>query len=566
MSSVVNTNLINTNDTNDTIIKIKKLYMKSGYMSKYGGDVWTTAILCVIFIILICYYYSANALQVIKTNWAEHRCNPILIPFAGFINNPNHMSRTEFTFHNFASCINGVLKDVVEVAIQPFIFTIKILNETCQSLIDSIKLFRKLTFNVRQDFIRTIKRIHSILFNLVIAFINFNIKTKDILQKIKSVLATTLYSVFGSYMALQSLFLGIVDLLIKFMYYGAHIISILILATAGFLASLFLFPLAPIPGTLGWNYTIIFLILIIPIAIYQFLILYYFDLPTPPRPADPDWSPVCFAGETVINVVDVNNPNKFIPTLLKNIKMGDILVNGEKVTAIIKGSSKNQTIYDINGILATAEHYVYDTTTMKWVKVKDHPNSKLVSSFNEPFVYCLNTDKKIITIGKTLFLDWDDNTDDVYSKLKKNCVNNNGISYLPKNFNLHDIHTCLDSGFIGNTTILLNNGNSVPISEICVDDVLLNGINVIGVVKINAKDMDIYTHRINDNLIIHGSKNLHIDDTNLGKINCMDLKSNYFVSNNHNEPFLYHLLTDKKSFVVNGVSFNHYNSGLDLYL
>ncbi len=213
-----------------------------------------------------------------------------------------------------------------------------------------------------------------------------------------------------------------------------------------------------------------------------------------------------------------------------------------------------------------AEHYVYDTEKMKWVKVKDHPNSKRVSSFYEPFVYCLNTDKKIITIGNTLFLDWDDITDNVYRKLKKNCVNNNGISYLPKNFDLHDIHDCLDSGFIGSTRIVLNNGTSIPISEVCVNDVLLNGVNVIGVVKINAKDMDIYTHHINNNLIFHGSNNLHIDDTNLGKINCMDLNSNYFVSNSHLEPFLYHLLTDKKSFIVNGVSFNHYNSGLDLYL
>ena len=564
MSEVSNNDI--SSNANDTINKIKKLYMKSGYMSKYGGDVWTSAILCVIFIILICYYYYSNALQVIKTNWTEHRCNPLLIPFAGFINNPDHMSSTEFTFHNFAGCINGILKDVVEVAIHPFIFMIKILNEACQSLVDSINLFRNLTFNVRQDFIRTVQRIFSTLFNAVVSFINFNIKTKDTLQKIKSVLATALYSVFGSYMALQSLFLGIVDLLLKFMHYGAHIILILILATAALLAGLFTAPLAIIPGTIGWNFTIIYLILLIPVLIYKFLILYYLDLPSPPTPSNPDWSPVCFSGETVINVYDDNNPNNFIPTLLKNIKIGDILVNGEKVTAIIKGSSNNQTIYDINGILVTAEHYVYDTVKMKWVKVKDHPNSKRVSSFYEPFVYCLNTDKKIITIGNTLFLDWDDVTDYVYSNLKNNCVNKNRISYLPKNFDLHDIHTCLDSGFIGITRIVLNDGTSIPISEVCVNDVLLNGVNVIGVVKINAKDMDIYTHHINNNLIFYGSKNLHIDDTNLGKINCMDLNSNYFVSNSHKEKFLYHLLTDKKSFFVNGVSFNHYNSGLDLYL
>lgn len=556
----------NSNNANDTINKIKKLYMKAGYMSKYGNDVWVSVIVCIIFTILICYYYSSNALQVVKTNWPEHRCNPLLIPFAGFINNPDHMSKTEFTFHNFASCINGVLMEVVEGAFQPFIFVIKILNEACQSLVDSVNLLRGLTSNVRNNFLNMFQHILSSLFNLVAYFINFNIKLKDTFGKIKSVLATTIYSVFGSYMALQSLFLGMVDVLVKFMHYGGHIILILILSAAALLAGFFTAPFASIPIGIGIPYTFIFFILLIPVLIYKYLILYYINLPTPPTPDDPDWSPVCFSGETIINVVDVNNSNNHIQTLLKDIKIGDVLINGEKVTAIIKGSSKNQTIYDINGILATAEHYVYDNSSIKWVKVKDHPNSKLVDSFNEPFVYCLNTDKKIITIANTLFLDWDDITDNVYSKLKNNCVNKNGISYLPKNLNLSDIHTYLDSGFIGSTKIVLNDGNSIPISKICPNDVLLNGVNVIGIVKINAKDMNIYTHYINDNLTIYGSNNLHIDDTNLGKINCMDLKSNYYDYNCLKEPFLYHLLTDKKSFSINGISFNHYNSGLDLYL
>ena len=106
----------------------------------------------------------------------------------------------------------------------------------------------------------------------------------------------------------------------------------------------------------------------------------------------------------------------------------------------------------------------------------------------------------------------------------------------------------------------------MPISEIKVDDELLNGIKVIAVVKIYASDMDIYTHQISNTISIRGSKNIHINDSNLGEINCMNLNSSFIDAKEHNEAYLYHLLTDEKQFMLSGVFVNDYNSGIDLYL
>ena len=61
-------NIRNIDKTNDTLLQIKKLYLKSGYMDKHGTDVWVSAILCVVFAFLICYYYYVNVLQVVRTN------------------------------------------------------------------------------------------------------------------------------------------------------------------------------------------------------------------------------------------------------------------------------------------------------------------------------------------------------------------------------------------------------------------------------------------------------------------------------------------------------------------
>jgi len=545
----------------NTINAVEKLYLNYGYMDVHGSDVWISAILCFVFVYLICYYYYANVLQVVKADWEIHKCNPIFIPFAGFINNPQDKTKLEFTAQNFSGCINSILKDIVDVAVHPIIFMANILQEACQSLVDSVNLGRKLSYNVRMEFMNTVQRIYDVLMNMISYFINFIIKTKDAIGKVKAVLATSLYTIFGSYMALQSLFGGIVDLLNKFMVYGGHLILMCIIAAAGLLASMFFSFLAPIPGMAGWYMFIPWLILLIPVLIYKLLILYYLSIPTPPMPDTPDWSPVCFSGETVIDIIDTTN-QKCIPTLLKNVKIGDILKNGEKVTAVIKGTSIGQVVYDLNGILVTSEHRVYDPL-LKWIKVKNHPKAKLVSSFNESFVYCLGTDKKVFTIGNTLFSDWDDINENVLYHLHEKCIDKYNLD---KTFKLIDIHKQLDSGIKGDTKITLNNDLTLPISAINVNDELLNGIKVIAVVKIDARDMNIYKHQISDTIVIWGTKNIHINDNNLGKINCMNFKSDYIESTKHNEEFLYHLITDKKGFIVNNVFVNDYNSGIDLYL
>jgi hypothetical protein len=374
-------------------------------------------------------------------------------------------------------------------------------------------------------------------------------------------MVASLFTIFGSFMALQSLFGGIVDLLNKFMVYGWHLILICIIATVGLLASIILSPLAPIPAGIGLQMTAIWMVAIVPVLIFKYLMLTHLAIPTPPMPDSPDWSPVCFSGETVIDVmIDKNNASNCIPTLLKNINIGDTLKNGEKVTAFIKGSSVGQTVYNLDGILVTGEHRVYDPS-LKWVKVKNHPRATIVSSFNEPFVYCLGTDKKIFVIGDTVVSDWDDIDENVLYHLHEKCViiknannmnnannannanNENNNTYLPRNYKLSDIHIQLDSGFTGNMPIVLNNGLSVPICSINAEDKLLNGIKVIAVVKIDARDMNIYTHQLSDTISINSSKNIHINDPNLGKINCMNLKSNYIEAGKHNELYLYHLIT-----------------------
>jgi hypothetical protein len=92
-----------------------------------------------------------------------------------------------------------------------------------------------------------------------------------------------------------------------------------------------------------------------------------------------------------------------------------------------------------------------------------------------------------------------------------------------------------------------------------VNDILLTGEKIVGLVKIAAHDLAVYNYSF-----ISGSRNIHVADTNLGTINGMAIEPEK--KENHSERFLYHFLTDTKYVVINNIRFNDYNSGIDKYL
>ena len=78
-----------------------------------------------------------------------------------------------------------------------------------------------------------------------------------------------------------------------------------------------------------------------------------------------------------------------------------------------------------------------------------------------------------------------------------------------------DIHKYIDSGIFGDTLIELEDGNSVKIKDIHVNDILKFGERVLGIVKIEARDIKLFKHTIDDN-VIKGAGNLQIFKTDLG--------------------------------------------------
>jgi hypothetical protein len=371
------------------------------------------------------------------------------------------------------------------------------------------------------------------ILNTTIPLQQIVINMRDMLGKVQGTMTAGLFTLLGSFYALQALMGAI-----------AEFIIIILITLATLIAILWI-----VPFTWGAaiSNTVIFIAIAIPMAIILAFMIDVLgvktDLSIP--------SIKCFDQNTPILMLDGTYKT------ISNIQLGDILANNNKVTATIKVTTKGSQVYDLNGIIVSDSHMVFLPTTHKWVPLSQHPDAKLLISYDEPFLYCLNTSMKTITINDHIFTDWDEIYGETLSKVK-----NNPFVKIQDN---EDIHKQLDGGFSQDTILFLFNGREKKICDIQIGDVLNNGEIVYGLVQIDSTDICLYNYDFN-NTSFQGGPNLAIYDNKGSKINTtLEFNKNKNILNSSNEKQLklYHLLTNSKNFQVGNILFRDYNGCID---
>jgi hypothetical protein len=166
---------------------------------------------------------------------------------------------------------------------------------------------------------------------------------------------------------------------------------------------------------------------------------------------------------------------------IKDIIVGDLLENGIKVTTKFKVDSSNLKMFRLKGIIVSETHVVKYKD--KWIQIYEHPDAQelFIGTYKEPFLYCLNTSSKEITINGLTFSDWDEVYGDELNKV---------LRYISKEFdavNVNDrenIHFFLEKGFEYDTNVYLGDNTKRCIKYIKVGDKLSTNGTVYGIVEV----------------------------------------------------------------------------------
>ena len=502
-----------------------KLYMKETYLDKYGGSVVVTAISLLIFFCIFSYFYVQAKMDPIRQNWANERCKPEVMPFAGLINAPKGTSKMTYTADNFTKCTIGILGEVVQYFTAPLYFLTNMTSKFYMMLMNVVQAFRTMSYYLRMKVMKMIGYMVARIYNVMIPVQRMFIKLKDTLKKTEGIMVTGLYTVFSAYLAIKAFMGSFLTILI---------VALIILVTV--IIALWILPFTwPAAAAL----TAFFAILAIPIAIIAGWTAHILDIQSRSVPNKPG----CFDKNTKIATKDGLKS-------ISKIRSGTILENGDKVTATFKIASNND-MYNFNNMIISGTHKVLHDIK-GWVFIKDHTESIKIENYCEPYIYCISTESKRININNYKFLDWDDIEPIDIIKLKN-------LDYLHTHSSLSDIHKYLESGIDGNSLIGLENGKEIYLKDIQVNDILRGGERVLATVEIDTKNIAyVRKYFFNDYEII-GAPNIHICDVDLGNFNTL----NKFGKIIQGPEKLYHLITNSGFFMVNNIRLRDYNSAIE---
>jgi hypothetical protein len=187
--------------------KINDIYVKSSYLEKYGGSVIFT-----IFAILIVFFYFIylniqNNKEIVKKDWANNKCSPAYLPFAGVIMEPKDMSNMEYTIKNFSECSEVILKDIIQVALAPLeaasiliSASVTILTGVTTNIMGAISGFRR---NAIQNQTKNTSE-KQIAYSSILAKVVNQIRST--LNKGEGILTVIFYVFFSAYKAAASVF------------------------------------------------------------------------------------------------------------------------------------------------------------------------------------------------------------------------------------------------------------------------------------------------------------------------------------------------------------------------
>jgi len=537
-------------NTNKGTNNINKLYENLSYFDQYGTSLILFILITIVLILFIGGCYAMININAVREDWVNQRCKPYIIPIAGLINRPPGVSIKDFTEQNFNYCSQTILKGMSSASVEPITYTTKLMSGALNGIENAINDVRPM-FDKSRGFIKTFtENVMGRLMNITVPLQQIVISFKDFISKIIGTLTASLFTALGSYLTLKSMF-GVI----------AKVILIVLIAIA---ALIVIFWITPFTYGAAIAATAVFVATSIPLAIILVFMSKILDI----NPGINIPSVKCFDKNTQFTLKNGTKQS------ICNLKLGDKLLNNSIITAIITVDAVNSTMYNLNGIIVSDSHMVKYNN--QWISVDQHPQSIKINDYYENYLYCINTDSKTIELNDMVFTDWDEIFDEDLEKIKNIKIKNVKYKFnIDSNINTltdinvenSDIHKYLDGGFNGETIVKLKNGLVKKIKNINIGDVLENGEKVYGYTEIYGTNInDQYLYNLAKNKFVQGGGNINICDKTINYTSTLDLDEKNKKNINDYDNKLYHLLTNTKTFCINGIKFYDYNSCIDLFL
>jgi hypothetical protein len=446
---------------------INKLYGEMTFSDAYGSSMVIVIIISLIVFSIFSYCYFMQKKAEIYADWNNNRCKPQYIPISGFIAAPEDQSIADYTVENFQYCVNSQAIALSGYMLQPVTYLVGSLGTIIQIVTKAINSVRVMFASMRDNIVNFVKLVMGKILNIIAPLIKILIALMDSLQKTQGVMATGVFTLLAMYDMIKSAIGATLEIMLTVLGYMTAAIAILWLIPLWW-------PIAA-AATIAWFLAAVTLSIMIAVFVYMFGIRL---LKLPKGPKKPH-SSSCFDKDVQVKMDNGQFKN------MKDIQAGDILENGNRVTAKMQLNAVGIRMFNIGGIIVSESHIVKNGD--KWLPVINHPDAQEIHGYNEPYLYCVNTNTKEIILNGLLFTDWDEIYDDSLRAVIETIPTN--IFEKDKKRQCTNIHRYLDVGFHKDAIIDLIDNTNKKIKEVNVGDTLLSGAKVYGIVEIETSEL-----------------------------------------------------------------------------
>jgi len=342
-----------------------------------GKIIFYSTFFIIVFAAMFYKMYKEHILE----NWHKYRSNPLFLPFAGFINPEKGVSGLRSTINNFIKVLWNIVKKFLGILMTPIYPILNIFLKVFKSLTGVLNGIRGQINVIRNFLFKLFEKMYLKLQNGVATIAFFFLKLRESMKRSYGLMTVLIYAIEHSFIFFESMVkspLGKFGKLSESMGVGASIFTF---------------------GSLGI----------------------------------PMWhSSMCFSPDTLI---ELDSGDK---VEIKNINIGDILKNGNKVLATM---SLNNTynMYMLDNIIVSGDHLVKDNNV--WKRVENINRSVKIRGDIINSIVCLVTKSGIIEINNLVFRDYldshDKNVNRIVRQLVENSLNDN-IKY-KKQYRCNDL-------------------------------------------------------------------------------------------------------------------------------
>ena len=174
-----------------------------------GSDIFYTFIIILVFIALYLFNTLSVGMAKIKQNWPVYRCNPTVMPFAGYF---GHDTATNFTF-----CIQGMQKNFMSFLLKPTDYAMSVLKDALGDIMKDIQWIREKIADFVGTIMSVIKSIFGVFINILIQFQRMIIKLRDVFGKVLGVMTSVIYLIEGGMLTGTSIMAGPIGGTLRFL-------------------------------------------------------------------------------------------------------------------------------------------------------------------------------------------------------------------------------------------------------------------------------------------------------------------------------------------------------------